>query len=42
LPARPGESALRDLAEPWRPWRGVAARGLWAWYALATTREGIG
>ncbi len=41
LESRPGEAGLRDLAEPWRPWRGVAARGLWAWYAVATRREGV-
>jgi DNA-3-methyladenine glycosylase II len=27
--ARPGEKALRALAEPWAPWRGLAARLLW-------------
>jgi len=32
LAARPGEKALRALAEPWRPWRGVAAHLLWAFY----------
>ena len=32
LAARPNEKALRELAEPWRPWRGVAAHLLWAWY----------
>ncbi len=41
LPARPGEAALREMAESWRPWRGVAARGLWAWYAVAAAREGV-
>ncbi|PZX17541.1 DNA-3-methyladenine glycosylase II [Palleronia aestuarii] len=41
LPARPGEGALRKMAEPWRPWRGVAARGLWAYYAQAKNREGV-
>ncbi len=41
LPDRPGEAALREMAEAWRPWRGVAARGLWAWYAVATRREGV-
>ncbi|WP_226780731.1 DNA-3-methyladenine glycosylase family protein [Oceaniglobus trochenteri] len=42
LPARPDEARLRALAEPWAPWRGVAARGLWAYYAHIKTREGIG
>nr|WP_247740277.1 MULTISPECIES: DNA-3-methyladenine glycosylase 2 family protein [unclassified Paracoccus (in: a-proteobacteria)] len=41
LDTRPGPAALRDLAEPWRPWRAVAARGLWAYYRLAKGREGI-
>ena len=41
LPGRPGPAALRRLAEPWRPWRAVAARGLWAYYRLAKGREGI-
>ncbi|TJZ93537.1 DNA-3-methyladenine glycosylase 2 family protein [Paracoccus gahaiensis] len=40
LPARPGPAALRALAEPWQPWRAVAARGLWAYYRLAKGREG--
>jgi DNA-3-methyladenine glycosylase II len=29
LEARPGEKALRALAEPWAPYRGLAARLLW-------------
>jgi len=33
LPTRPDEKALRRMAEAWRPWRGVAAHLLWAWYA---------
>ena len=41
LDARPSEGALRAMAEAWRPWRGVAARGLWAWYAVAKAREGV-
>ncbi len=32
LAARPDEKALRQMAEPWRPWRAVAARLLWAHY----------
>lgn len=40
LPARPTPAILRQLAEPWRPWRAVAARGLWAYYRLAKGREG--
>lgn len=40
LPERPRGRALAALAEPWRPWRSVAARGLWAYYRLAKGREG--
>jgi DNA-3-methyladenine glycosylase II len=29
LPARPTPDELTTLAEPWRPWRSVAARMLW-------------
>jgi len=32
LPERPNERTLRNLAEAWSPWRGVAARILWASY----------
>jgi DNA-3-methyladenine glycosylase II len=28
------------LAEAWRPWRGVAAKILWAYYRIAKQREG--
>ncbi|TCP42203.1 DNA-3-methyladenine glycosylase family protein [Rhodovulum marinum] len=41
LPERPKERALRDMAEPWAPWRAVAARALWAYYRVAKDREGI-
>ena len=41
LDARPSAKELARLAEDWRPWRGVAARLLWAYYAVAKTREGI-
>jgi len=41
LPERPGERALRAMAEDWRPWRAVAARALWAYYRLKQRREGI-
>ncbi len=33
LDVRPGAVALLDMAERWRPWRGVAAHLLWAFYA---------
>jgi DNA-3-methyladenine glycosylase II len=32
LGQRPSPHELLELAEPWRPWRGVAARLLWAYY----------
>jgi DNA-3-methyladenine glycosylase II len=41
LEARPSERALRGMAQPWSPWRGVAARLLWAYYRVAKDREGI-
>ncbi len=41
LPERPKEKAMRAMAEAWSPWRGVAARLLWAYYAHAKAREGV-
>ena len=41
LEARPSDRALREMAEPWRPWRSVAARILWAWYRVEKGREGL-
>lgn len=41
LPARPRAAELEALAEGWRPWRGVAARLLWAYYAALKSREGV-
>ncbi|MGE7473235.1 DNA-3-methyladenine glycosylase family protein [Bosea sp. NPDC003192] len=41
LPLRPKPAELTELAEAWRPWRGVAARLLWAYYAVLKSREGI-
>ncbi len=32
LPFRPSTEAMVDVAEPWRPWRAVAARILWFHY----------
>jgi DNA-3-methyladenine glycosylase II len=37
---RPDRTALTALAERWRPWRGVAAKVLWAYYRLVKSREG--
>ncbi len=41
LPERPKDKALREMAKAWSPWRSVAARLLWAYYAQQKTREGI-
>ena len=41
LPSRPTERELRAMAQPWSPWRAVAARLLWAYYRVAKQREGI-
>lgn len=41
MPERPSEKALRTVSEDWAPWRGVAARLLWAYYRVAKEREGI-
>jgi len=37
--SRPDAAALRKLAEDWAPWRGVAARLFWAYYAAIKGRE---
>ena len=34
LDERPGADVLKEIGERWRPWRGVAARLLWAYYAV--------
>lgn len=39
LEARPNPRLLTSLAEPWSPWRGVAARLLWAYYATVMRRD---
>ena len=41
LAERPTPKALTELAEPWRPWRSVAARALWAYYRVMNQREGV-
>jgi len=41
LPTRPTDRDLRRLAASWSPWRGVAARLLWAYYRVAKAREGV-
>lgn len=39
LGARPDDRKLRELALGWSPWRSVAARLFWAYYAAMTHRE---
>jgi DNA-3-methyladenine glycosylase II len=39
LSERPSSEVLKEIGERWRPWRGVAARLLWAYYA-ALKRQG--
>lgn len=41
LEARPSERELRAMSLHWAPWRGVAARLLWAYYRVTKNREGI-
>ena len=41
LPERLDDRALRALSESWAPWRGVAARLLWAHYRVLKGREAL-
>ena len=41
LKTRPTTKEMGPLAEPWRPWRGVAARMLWTYYRARKQREGV-
>lgn len=41
LKTRPDAARLERIAERWRPWRGVAARMLWAYYRGVKKRSGI-
>ncbi len=42
LGERPAEKICREIAAAWRPWRGVAARLFWAYYAARRRgREGV-
>ena len=41
LRQRPDAKRLAKIAEAWRPWRGVAAHLLWAYYHVVKRREGI-
>jgi DNA-3-methyladenine glycosylase II len=40
LRRRPDAKAMVRLADKWRPWRGVAAHLLWAYYHVVKRREG--
>lgn len=39
LRKRPDAKALTKIAEAWRPWRGVAAHLLWAYYHVVKRRD---
>ena len=41
LRARPTTKEMGPLAEPWRPYRAVAARLLWSYYRVMKQREGV-
>ncbi len=42
LPERPKAAFLRELTEPWRPYRGAGAIFLWHYYGTATLDEAKG
>lgn len=39
LEDRPGPDVLSEMAEAWRPWRGVSARLLWAYHKVVKDRS---
>jgi DNA-3-methyladenine glycosylase II len=39
LKTRPDAKKLAKMAEAWRPWRGVAAHLLWAYYHVVKKRD---
>lgn len=41
LEARPTTKEMAEIAARWQPWRAVAARMLWAYYAHARKRAGV-
>jgi DNA-3-methyladenine glycosylase II len=41
LPHRPTAKEMGPLAEPWRPWRAVAARLLWTYYRTVKNRDPV-
>lgn len=40
LKRRPSSKEMAAIAEPWRPWRSVAARLLWTYYRAVKGRDG--
>ena len=42
LRKRPDAKQLNKIAAAWRPWRGVAAHLMWAYYHVVKKRDGIG
>ena len=41
LDARPDAREMAAIADRWRPWRGVAAGVLWAYYRQVKARDGV-
>jgi DNA-3-methyladenine glycosylase II len=41
LQRRPSTNEMIDLAQPWRPWRGVAAHLLWTYYRAIKRRDPV-
>jgi DNA-3-methyladenine glycosylase II len=41
MEGRPGEKMLIQIAESWRPWRGVASRLFWAYYRTVKGRDAV-
>jgi DNA-3-methyladenine glycosylase II len=41
MDARPDEKKLIEIAESWRPWRGVASRLFWAYYRAIKGRDAV-
>jgi len=39
LDERPSQNSMVEIAEAWRPWRGVAARLLWSYYAWRRRKD---
>jgi DNA-3-methyladenine glycosylase II len=41
LKSRPSAKGMIELAQPWRPWRGVAAHLLWTYYRAIKRRDPV-